>query len=228
MWANEIESIGGQEMLLAKHRLLEIFKKTSFKSSPDPIFRLASKKQSKYYVDCKQALSDPEARALIGKLIFALIRSESFDSIGGLELGAYPVATSVSDTIFRETRGIVRAFVIRKAPKSHGVTDLIAGHVIRGDQALIVDDVVTTGASTIQAIESARKAGLEVKRAIVLVDREEEDGKAHIEAAGVKFDALLTLSELLEESDDSSKGTDERAYNERLVRHQSGTALVSR
>jgi orotate phosphoribosyltransferase len=227
MWANEIESLGGEGMLLAKRRLLEIFKKTSFKQSPDPIFRLASKKQSRYYVDCKQALSDPEARALIGKLIFELIGSECYDSIGGLELGAYPVATSVSDAIFRETHRIVRAFVIRKEKKSHGVTELIAGHVIPGDNVLIVDDVVTTGGSTIQAIDTARASGLMVKRAIVLVDREEEDGKARIEAAGVKFDALLTLTELREQCDDP-KGTDSTAYNERLVRHQSGTALVSR
>ena len=190
--------------------------------------RSASGKQSKYYVDCKQALSDPEARMLIGKLIFALIREERFDSIGGLELGAYPIATSVSDTIFRETHSIVRAFVIRKVPKTHGVMDLIAGHVECSDRTLIVDDVVTTGGSTIQAIQSAREAGLEVDRAIVLVDREEDSGRKRIEAEGVKFEALLTLSELRELNNDSATDTDTRAHRERLVHDQSGRTFVSR
>jgi len=212
-------------MISAKRKLLEIFYRTSFKSSDEPVFRLASGTQSKYYIDCKQALSEPEARGLIGDLIFDLTRDESFDSIGGLELGAYPIATTVSDTVFRQTGKPVRAFVIRKQPKTHGVTDLIAGHVEAGDNTLIVDDVVTTGGSTIQAIKGARQAGLIVTRVVVLVDRDEGGGRGNIEAEGVKFDALLTLAELRELKNESANHTHANARHGRFVRTQSFNAI---
>jgi orotate phosphoribosyltransferase len=215
-------------MISAKRKLLEIFAQTSFKSSTEPTYRLASGKLSRYYVDCKQALSDPRARALIGQLVLDLVRNQSFDSVGGLELGAYPVATSVSDAIFHETGKIVRAFVIRKAPKSHGVRDLVAGHIEKGDTALIVDDVVTTGGSTIQAIRSAREAGLIVNQAIVLVDRQEDDGKRNIEAEGVKFGSLMTLSELREPTNESDEGADPEDYRGTSLRNQSGSTLLTR
>jgi len=215
-------------MISAKQRLLEIFRRTSFKSSDESVFRLASGKYSKYYIDCKQALSDPEARALIGDLIFDLIREESFDSVGGLELGAYPIATSVSDKIFRQTGKSVRAFIIRKEPKSHGMTDLIAGHVKKGDRTLIVDDVVTSGSSTIKAIKAAREAGLSVEWAIVLVDREEDDGKKNIEAEGVKVSALLTLTELRELDNGSTQPSNADSAHKGFVRRQPVGAAVAR
>jgi len=210
-----------------KRKLLEIFQRTSFRSSDEPVFRLASGKHSRYYVDCKQALSDPEARLLIGDLIFQLVKNEPLDSVGGLELGAYPIATSVSDAIFLQAHKVVRAFVIRKTPKSHGVRDLVAGHVEKGDTTLIVDDVVTTGGSTIQAIRSARQAGLLVQRAIVLVDREEDDGRKNIEAEGVKFDALFTLSELRKLNNECCEDN-AGAYREGPLREQSERAVIAR
>jgi orotate phosphoribosyltransferase len=153
---------------------------------------------SRYYVDCKQALSDPEARALLGQLMLTRLHGMPIDAVGGMELGAYPIATSVSDAIFQATGAKVRAFVVRKESKQHGIQGLIAGNVKAGDKALIVDDVVTAGSSTIKAIMSARQGGLLVERAIALIDREEEEGRNNIEAQGVSFDALFTLSELLE------------------------------
>ena len=154
---------------------------------------------SRYYVDCKQALSDPEARALVGQLVLERLGGISLDAVGGMELGAYPIATSVSDAIFRATGAKVRAFVVRKESKQHGIQGLIAGNVKPGDKALIVDDVVTAGSSTVTAIKAARQAGLAVERVIVIIDREEEDGRKSIEAQGIPFDALITLSELLDE-----------------------------
>jgi orotate phosphoribosyltransferase len=186
---------------MAAARFREILRQTSLQSREEPAFRLASGKMSRHYVDCKQALSDPEARALIGQLILERIAGVSFEAVGGLEIGAYPIATSVSDAIFHATGTKVRAFVIRKEPKQHGIRELIAGNVRSGDRALIVDDVVTAGVSTIRAIKSARDAGLVVDRVIVLIDRQEEDGRKHIEAQGVSFEALMTLSELLHGSD---------------------------
>jgi orotate phosphoribosyltransferase len=215
-------------MISAKRELLEIFTKTSFKSAAEPIYRLASGKKSQYYVDCKQALSDPRARALIGELISGIIENETFNSVGGLELGAYPVATSVSDAIFQRTGKIVRAFVIRKTPKSHGVGDLIAGHAEKGDRTLIVDDVVTSGGSTIQAIRSARQAGLSVEHAIVLVDREEEDGRRNIEAEGVIFHALMTLSELRNTRYESDENPNSDAHRGAQVHNRSRSAQLTR
>lgn len=185
----------------AKVRLREILRRTSLQSRDEAVFRLASGKMSRYYVDCKQALSDPEARALIGELILERIAGLYFDAVGGLEIGAYPIATAVSDAIFRATGAKVRAFVVRKESKQHGIQGLIAGNVKSGDRALIVDDVVTAGSSTIKAIKGARVADLLVERVIVLIDREEEDGRKNIEAEGVSFEALFTLSQLLDGSD---------------------------
>jgi orotate phosphoribosyltransferase len=209
---------GSEEVGMDKkrRRFLEILKATSFRSNPEPIFRLASGRLSKYYVDCKQALSHPEARALIADLISERLKGESIDAVGGLEIGAYPIATSVSDAIYRDTGVSVRAFVVRKEPKSHGIRDLIAGDVRDGDKAVVVDDVVTEGSSTLKAIDASRKAGLLVQRVIVLVDREEAGGRRNIEAAEVRFEALCTLHELVELPD----GPDQSATREA---HPGGT-----
>jgi len=193
----------------AKARLREILRCTSLQSRDEPVFRLASGKMSRYYVDCRQALSDPEARGLVGQLILERLGGISLDAVGGMELGAYPIATSVSDAVFRATGAKIRAFVVRKEPKQHGIQGVIAGNVKPGDKTLIVDDVVTTGSSTIKAIERARQVGLAVERVIVLIDREEEDGRKNIEAQGVSFEALVTLSELLDDPNQSTTaGTD--------------------
>ena len=181
----------------ANVRLQEILRRTSVKSSGEAVFRLASGKMSRHYVDCKQALSDPEARILIGQLMLERLNGTLLDAIGGMELGAYPIAISVSDALFRATGAKVRAFVVRKESKHHGIQGMIAGHAEPGDKTLIVDDVVTSGSSTIRAIAEAREAGLVVRRAIALIDREEEDGRINIEDQGVTFEALITLSELL-------------------------------
>jgi orotate phosphoribosyltransferase len=186
-------------MQSASVRLRELLRRTSLQTRDQPIFRLASGKMSRHYVDCKQALSDPEARALVGQLVCDLLRGVCLDAVGGPELGAYPIATAVSDAIFRATGSKVQAFVVRKEAKGHGIQGLIAGNVKAGDKTLIVDDVVTAGSSTIKAIEGVRRSGLIVERVVVLVDREEEDGRKKIEAQGVSFEALTTLSELLED-----------------------------
>ena len=177
---------------------MELLRTTSVKIEVEPVFRLASGKLSRYYVDCKQVLSDPEARGLIGQIAATMIGTGRFDAIGGLELGAYPIAIAISDAVYRESGTKLRVFVVRKEPKTHGIKDLIAGNVAQGDRALIVDDVVTTAASTIKAIRGAREAGLVVTNAIALIDREEENGAANLAAEGVSFQSLFKLGELIE------------------------------
>src|SRR5260370_8280652 len=106
---------GGKEgeMGVERRRLVEILYETSFRISDSEQFRLASGRYSRYYIDCKQALSYPEARELLGKLICDLIRGKQFDAVGGLEIGAYPIATAGSVRIYHNTGATVRAFAIR-------------------------------------------------------------------------------------------------------------------
>jgi orotate phosphoribosyltransferase len=191
-----------------RDKLLEIVKRTSYLESDTASFHLASGIDSKYYVDCKQALSFPDARASLAKLIFDLIRNDQIDAVGGLELGAYPIAAAVSDEIYRQTGRTVRVFVVRKDRKKHGIGTLIAGAAGKGDHVVIVDDVITSGGSAIQAIDSVREAGMTVDRVVALIDREESDGRKNIEAKGVRFDALLTLRDLANFKSDS--GLDEK------------------
>jgi orotate phosphoribosyltransferase len=192
-------------------RLLAIVKETSFRSDAQPVFRLASGRDSRYYVDCKQALSYPEARALIGELICERVADGTFDAVGGMEIGAYPIATSVSDAAFRAAGITLRAFVVRKEAKGHGVGNLLAGDARKGDRALIVEDVITSGKSTIDAINRARAAGLQVSRVVALVDREEDNGRANIEALGVRCESLFTLSDLIRDKAQPTSPVDPRS-----------------
>ena len=196
-------------MTFDKERLIQILIETkAFQFSPTPIFTLASGAKSDVYVDCRIALSYPEGRRAVGELMLERItgRTEGSgassttpareEAVGGLLIGAFPIAIAVSDAAYRKDGSLIRVFVVRKEPKQHGLKKLIEGAVQAGDRALIVDDVVTSGGSTIEAIRRSREFGLEVTRAIAIIDREEQDGRAKIEAEGVSFEALCTLRDL--------------------------------
>lgn len=169
----------------------------SFRYSEPPGFPLASGRRSNVYIDCKTVLSYPEVRNLIGKEILRQIDVSSLDAVGGLELGAYPIALAVSDEYYRLTGRSLRVFVVRKEPKPHGLQKCVEGDVKPGDQALIVDDVVTTGKSTILAVNRAKEAGLKVVKVVVLVDRQ-EGGTKNFKTLGVPFEAVFTLRDLRE------------------------------
>ncbi len=175
--------------------LLEHLVATSFKWSAQPRFPLASGRVSDCYIDCKTALSYPEVRRLIGELMVERVGSKAFDVVGGLELGAYPVAIAVSDALYLQTGSSTRVFVVRKKAKGHGLERWIEGVVKPGDRALIVEDVVTSGGSTLRAIEHSRESNLEVVGVLAVVDRE-EGGRSAIEQQGFPFEALVTLSDL--------------------------------
>jgi orotate phosphoribosyltransferase len=115
---------------------------------------------------------------------------------GGLTLGADPIANAVSVISFQKGRPI-KSFIVRKDVKDHGVKKSIEGSVSSGERVVVLDDVITTGGSTITAIRQAREAGLIVERAVVLIDREEENGRQNIEAEGVTVDAILTRTEIM-------------------------------
>ena len=183
---------------MLKNNLVEAFYTThAFKWDPDKGFRLASGLTSPYYVDCRALMAQPGARALVAGLAWRRLNHLPIDCIGGLEIGAISIATTISDYAYTATpRQEWRTFVVRKQPKDHGLGKLIEGVVKPGDRTLIVDDVLTSGGSLLKAIAAARQAGLVVSQALVIVDRKEQDGRARVEQEGVSLISLLTIDDL--------------------------------
>jgi orotate phosphoribosyltransferase len=184
--------------VLASHadRLLDILVRTSYRETNTPSIPLSSGKKSRFYIDCKMAMSYAAAREAVGALMLEKLRTSEIHAVGGLALGAYPIAIAVSDAMYEQAGKDIRAFVVRKEPKSHGLQKFLEGDVRPGERVLIVDDVITTGSSTLTAIRKSRDAGLEVVQAIVIVDRGEANGRETIEGEGVPFDAIFRLSDL--------------------------------
>jgi orotate phosphoribosyltransferase len=170
----------------------------AFKWSPTPVFPLVSGAMSRFYVDCRLGLSYPEVRILVGELMWAEIKDLRIDAVGGLLVGAYPIAIAVSDAAARVSAKTVRAFTVRKEPKEHGLKKLIEGDLREGDRVLVVDDVITSGKSTIDAIRKCREAKVTVEHAMAIVDRGEQNGRGNIESEKVAVGALCTLTELQE------------------------------
>lgn len=184
----------------ARVRLLEILKKKSVFHGD---FTLASGAKSKYYIDCRLTTLDPEGATLAGQLMRSLIRREaaamnvSVAGAGGLTMGADPISLATSIESFRQgDNPPLAAFVVRKAPKTHGQTKLIEGNFRKGDTVVALDDVVTKGDSTIAAINAITNEGGKVAFAAVLVDRQ-EGGRQKIEELGHKVFSIFTKDELL-------------------------------
>ncbi|MFH1014844.1 MAG: orotate phosphoribosyltransferase [Nitrospirota bacterium] len=178
-----------------KKRLIELILEKAFKYSEEPVFKLVSGRMSNYYFNCKAVTLHPEGMYLIGNLIYDMIKDSGAKAIGGLTLGADPVAYAVSFTSYLKGEP-VETFVVRKSAKSHGTMQWIEGNVKEGDRVVIVDDVITTGKSTIEAITRAKEAGLEIVKVICLIDRQ-EGGRENIEAAGCKVDSLILRDEVM-------------------------------
>jgi len=194
------------EMKEMKERLIEIVLDRTFKYSEDPPFTLVSGRRSNYYFNCKPTTLDPEGMNLIGEILFSMLEKTNVTAAGGLTLGADPIANAVSVISFQKGRPI-KSFIVRKDAKDHGVKKTIEGSVSSGERVVVLDDVITTGGSTITAIRQAREAGLIVERAVVLIDREEENGRQNIEAEGVVVDAILTRTEIMSRYRGSSIGS---------------------
>jgi orotate phosphoribosyltransferase len=179
-----------------KADLIKLFVETgSFKHDREGKFKLSSGVKSEFYVDCKALMSSPQARNLVAQLAFEKVRNLNFDCIGGLEIGAIAISTAISDFAYRETLGSCSrpTFVVRKERKEHGLGNKIEG-LARG-RALIVDDVLTSGGSILKAVDAAREAGLTVEYALVIVDREEQEGRTRVEKEGLKLISLLTIKD---------------------------------
>ncbi|MDY0361251.1 MAG: orotate phosphoribosyltransferase [Desulforegulaceae bacterium] len=155
-----------------KNQLIELLKKYSVKYSETEDFTLASGKKSKFYVNCKPTVLRPEGLYLIGNLVLNEVLDLKIDAVGGLTFGADPVSVAASFASYYSKKPF-KAFSIRKEKKDHGISKWIEGDLKKGERVAIIDDVATTGGSTIKAIERAKSEGLEVIGAIILVDREE-------------------------------------------------------
>lgn len=180
-----------------KERLKELILQYTFQYSDTPSFKLAHGGVSQFYFNCKRVTLDPEGQYLIGNLMFEAISDLDVQAIGGLTLGADPIANAVAYTSWVKGRPI-QSFVVRKKEKDHGVVSLVEGKVKPGDRVVVVDDVVTTGGSTLQAIAACRLAGFEVLRAMVLVDRQEMHGRENILKEVPQVEALVTRDEIME------------------------------
>ena len=165
-----------------KDELIRILCEKSFKYSDTPTFKLASGKMSHFYVNCKPTILNPRGMFLTGHLVFQAIRDLNVAGAGGLTFGADPiaVATAFASELEKEP---LNAFSIRKEQKDHGIIKWVEGDMKKGDRVVIIDDVVTTGGSTIKAIERARTEELVVERVVCLIDRQEggvENIKKHV------------------------------------------------
>ncbi len=155
-----------------KQELIDILCRKSFKYTQEPSFKLVSGKLSQFYVNCKPTTLSARGMYLVGHLIFDEISDSDVSGVGGLTFGADPLAMATA--FASEMNGQpINALSIRKTKKDHGIVRWIEGDVQPGQRVVIIDDVATTGGSTIKAIERARSEGLEVVKSVILVDRQE-------------------------------------------------------
>jgi orotate phosphoribosyltransferase len=179
----------------ARARLIAIIRARSFQSGR--LVKLASGRTSTYYFNMKATMLDAEGAHLIATLILEAIEGMGAELIGGLEMGAVPIASAVAALSHAAGRPI-NAFFVRKEAKAHGTQSLIEGlpdgESLKGKRVVIVEDVTTTGASAIKAAEAVRAEGAEVVGVVTVVDRQEGAGEAFA-AAGLTLTPILTLAD---------------------------------
>ncbi len=179
----------------ARQELLRLLARKSFRLGE---FKLSSGGTSDYYIDCRTTTLDARGAQLTGQVFLEEIKNKGWkaEAIGGLTMGADPIVVAVA-----VTSGELNGFLVRKAEKQHGTGQRIEGFRGKGAKVVIVDDVCTTGASTVQAIEAAREFGFDVVAAMCLVEREEAGGRASVEkaAAPAPFLAVFTAGDVRRE-----------------------------
>jgi orotate phosphoribosyltransferase len=182
-------------MSTARQELLKLLAQKSFRLGE---FKLSSGATSDYYIDCRTTTLDARGAQLVGQVFLEEMRSQGWhaDAIGGLTMGADPIVVAVA-----VISGTLHGFLVRKAEKQHGTAQRIEGFREKGARVVIVDDVCTTGASTVQAIEAAREFGFEVAGVICLVEREDANGRPNVEkaAAPANFVSIFTATDVRKE-----------------------------
>ena len=179
-----------------REQLLSLLAEKSFRLGE---FKLSSGGTSDYYIDCRLTTLDANGALLTGQAVLDEIdrRGWQADAIGGLTMGADPIVVATS-VISAQQGKPINGFLVRKGEKTHGTGQRIEGFRQKSARVVIVDDVCTTGASTIQAIEAAREFGFEVVGVLCLVERQEAGGRVNVEkaAAPAPFVALFTANDV--------------------------------
>ena len=179
----------------ARQKLLSILAHKSFRLGE---FKLSSGGTSDYYVDCRTTTLDAKGSRATGEVFLEEIQKRGWkpDALGGLTMGADPIVVAVS-----VVSGELNGFLVRKAEKQHGTGQRIEGFCEKGARVVIVDDVCTTGSSTIQAIEAAREFGFEIVGVMCLIEREDAKGRPNVEkaAAPAPFISIFTANDVRKE-----------------------------
>ena len=185
-----------------KQQLLSLLSRISFRLGQ---FTLSSGATSDYYIDCRTTTLHAEGGRLTGHAILELLEDHEIaaEAVGGLTMGADPIVSNVATAsawraLESPEKPLLHGFLVRKAEKAHGTGRRIEGFYREGARVVIVDDVCTTGASTITAIEAAREAGMAVAAVVCLVERQEANGRPAVQAAagGAPFFALFTANDV--------------------------------
>jgi orotate phosphoribosyltransferase len=183
-------------------QLLAVLARLSFRLGQ---FKLSSGGTSDYYIDCRTTTLHAEGGRLTGHAILDLLEANGIEAeaVGGLTMGADPIVSNVATAsawraLSHHDAGLIHGFLVRKAEKAHGTGRRIEGYCREGARVVIVDDVCTTGASTINAIEAAREAGMIVAAVVCIVEREEANGRPAVEAAasGAPFLRIFTANDV--------------------------------
>jgi orotate phosphoribosyltransferase len=176
-------------------RLIELLRQLSFERRK---VTLASGRESNFFIDCKQTMLTAEGHALSGELMFELLAQlPACEAVAGVELGGCPLASAVSLTSFQRGRPL-NALYVRKAKKDHGTTKLVEGDksLKPGLKVVLLEDVITTGGSSLKAVESLKAVGAEVVGILALVDRQ-EGGADTIRASGLPLVTLATRADFM-------------------------------
>ena len=182
--------------------LLQLLSRVSFKLGE---FKLSSGGTSDYYIDCRTTTLHAEGGRLTGLAILDLLQKHKLKpaAVGGLTMGADPIVSNVATAsayyaLQHPNAPLIHGFLVRKAEKAHGTGRRVEGFCEKDAEVVIVDDVCTTGSSTIAGIEAAREAGMKVIAVVCLVEREEAKGRPAVEAAaqGAPFFSLFTAADV--------------------------------
>ena len=183
--------VENQSRMYNKQQLIELIKKEALKFGD---FTLASGKKAKFYLDCRKLTLTGEGANLVAHGVLDLLGTDLPDAVGGMAIGADPVTAAIV-TVAWQRNTPVRGFIVRKESKSHGTGRDVEGPVHQGDSVVIVEDTVTTGGSSLKAIDKARAFGLEVREVIAIVDRKDGAEKLFAEH-GIPFRSLVSIDEL--------------------------------
>ena len=181
---------------MQRNTLFDLLYRDAFREETQPVFKLSSGKMSRYFVDCKKVSLSAEGAFLIGEAIFDRIKSlPDVQGVGGMTLGADPIATAVSVVSFIKKKPIP-GFIVRKERKEHGTRNQIEGSLPASAKLVVIEDVVTTGGSTLRTIDILQKEGHSVIKVIALIDRL-EGGSEEIAARGFSFESLYTVNDFI-------------------------------